>query len=127
MIGAAAGMTLTQRLRQEGPIARDIKFKVRPGPRYRVCFRTPRDDTVRVALVNQAREPVRVLHDAPLAESGPAEEPGEKAPAHCFDWDGRDDAGEAVPPGFYRLQVTLREADRQGISGEKLRITEPPS
>lgn len=120
-------MTVTQRLRQEGPIARDIKFKVRPGPRYRVCFRTPRDDTVRIALVDQNREPVRVLHDGPLAESGPAEDPDEKPPAHCFDWDGRDDAGEPVPAGFYRLRVTLEEADREGISGEKLRIAEPPS
>jgi len=120
-------MTLTQRLRQEGPIARDIKFKTRPGPRYRVCFRTPRDDRVLVALVDQAREVVRVLHDAPLAESGPPENPGGKAPAHCFDWDGRDDAGEPVPTGFYRLKISLRDASREGISGEKLRIAEPAS
>jgi flagellar hook assembly protein FlgD len=126
LIGTVAAMTITQGLRQEGTIARDIKLKTKPGPRYRVCFRTSRDDTVQVAMVDGAAQVVRVLADEPLRESEAAEDPDAKPPAHCFDWDGRDDAGQAVPPGLYRLQVTLRQAEREGISGEKLRIVGPP-
>ena len=42
--------------------------------------------------------------------------------AHCFDWDGRSDAGSYVAPGVYRLRLTLEEAERSATSGEKLRI-----
>ena len=125
LIGTVAAMTLTQRLRQEGPIARDIKLKSKPGPRYRICFRTPRDDTVEVAIVDDAERVVRVLADGPLPESSGDEGPDGKPPAHCFDWDGTDESGEPAPPEYYRLRVTLHEAGRSGISGEKLRITEP--
>jgi flagellar hook assembly protein FlgD len=122
LIATAAAMTLTQRLRQEGPIARDIKFKTREGPRYRVCFRTPRDDTVEVAIVDDAEQVVRILAHEPLPESGGADGPDEKPPAHCFDWDGTDESGQPVPSEFYRLRITLEDADRSGISGEKLRV-----
>lgn len=125
LVATVAAMTLTQRLRQEGPIARDIKLKTKPGPRYRICFRTPRDDTVEVAIVDDAEQVVRVLADGPLSESGGDEGPDGKSEAHCFDWDGTDQSGESVPPEYYRLRVTLRDAGRSGISGEKLRVTEP--
>lgn len=125
LIATVAAMTLTQRLRQEGPIARDIKFKTREGPRYRVCFRTPRDDTVEVAIVDDADEVVRVLADGPLPESAGDAGPDGKPSAHCFDWDGLDESGVAAPPEYYRVRISLEEAGRSGISGEKLRIVEP--
>jgi len=124
-VATVAAMTLTQRLRQEGPIARDIKLKTKPGPRYRICFRTPRDDTVEVAIVDDDERTVRVLSDGPLPESSGDAGPDGKPPAHCFDWDGTDGNGDPVPPEFYRLRVTLREVGRSGVSGEKLRIIEP--
>jgi len=127
LIGTVAAMVVTQHLRQEGPIARDIHFKTAEGPRYRVCFRTPRDDTVEVAMVDRSEQLVRVLADEPLPESGAAEDGDDKAPAHCFDWDGVGSDGAPVAPGAYRLRITLRDAGRQGISGEKLRIEDPPS
>ena len=45
--------------------------------------------------------------------------------AHCFDWDATDEAGGAVGAGIYRLRVTLNEADRSGVSGERIRIGPP--
>jgi hypothetical protein len=42
--------------------------------------------------------------------------------AHCFDWDGLSDAGQLVPPGKYRLRLSLIEADRVATSGERLRV-----
>ena len=114
LLAATAGaMVLTQHLRDEGPVASSIHWKTRSGPRYRVCFRLTKDDRVRVAVVDFDGRHVTSLSDGPL-RGGDA--------AHCFDWDGRTDAGAPVPPGRYLLQLTLGEADRVAVSGERLRI-----
>jgi flagellar hook assembly protein FlgD len=116
-------MVITQHLRQEGPIASNIHFRVPEAGRYRVCFRTPRSDTYEVAVVDASGAVVRTLAaDAPLAGET---DPDDKRDAHCFDWDGLDDAAAPVPAGVYRLKVSLTEADRSGISGERLKIREP--
>ena len=112
--GTAAAMVLTQHLRHDGPVASSIHWKTRPGPRYRVCFRLTRDDTVQVAVVDPADQVVRVLASTRALE-------GSDTP-HCFPWNGRDAAGNPVPPGSYRLQLTLRDADRVAVSGERLTI-----
>ncbi len=75
-------MVLTQKLRHDGPVASSIHWKTRPGPRYRVCFRLTRDDTVQVAVVDPADHVVRVLASADPLEGSDT--------AHCFAWDGRD-------------------------------------
>jgi FlgD Ig-like domain len=115
--GTAAAIVLTQHLRHDGPVASAIHWKTRPGPRYRVCFRLTRDDTVQVAVVDSDDRVVRVLA-SPEALAG-------SETAHCFGWDGRDDAGQPVPPGSYHLQLSLEDADRVAVSGERLTITEP--
>jgi hypothetical protein len=114
LAGTAAAMVLTQHLRHDGPVASSIHWKTRPGPRYRVCFRLTRDDTVQVAVVDPADHVVLVLASAEPLE-------GSDTP-HCFDWSGRDAAGQPVPPGSYHLQLTLRDADRVAVSGERLTI-----
>ena len=117
LAGTATAMVLTQKLRHDGPVASSIHWKTRPGPRYRVCFRLTRDDTVQVAVVDSADHVVRVL-----ASSDPLE--GSDA-AHCFAWDGRDASGQPAPRGAYRLQLSLRDADRVAVSGERLTIPAP--
>ena len=49
--------------------------------------------------------------------------------SHCFDWDGRDGSGNFRHQAGYRLQLTLRDADRVATSGERLNIGpgRPPS
>jgi hypothetical protein len=116
LAGTAGAIVLTQHLRKEGPIVSNIFFK-RPVGRYRACFSLTRDDTVQVELVNASDQVVRVL-----ARSQPLKGGSEKADAHCFDWDGTDDAGKPVPPGPYRLRFELQEADRVATSGEHLVI-----
>lgn len=113
--GTAAAMVLTQHLRHEGPVASSIHWKTRPGPRYRVCFRLTRDDTVGVAVVDPSDRVVRVLASAEPLQ-------GSDAP-HCFDWNGRDAGGNPAPPGTYHLQLSLRDADRVAVSGERVTIT----
>jgi flagellar hook assembly protein FlgD len=124
VLGTVAAMVVTQRLRKEGPIATDIRLKTKPDE-YRVCFRMPRDDTVDVAMVGSSGQVVRALASGAELDGGPRGEDNGKRTAHCFDWDGRDETGAAVPPGLYRLQLSLAEADRVAISGEKLRIDAP--
>jgi len=115
LAGTAGAMVLTQHLRHDGPVASSIHWKTRPGPRYRVCFRLTRDDTVQVAVVDPDDNIVRVLaSDEPLEGSDTA---------HCFAWNGRDAAGQPVPPGSYHLQLSLRDADRVAVSGERLDIS----
>lgn len=111
----AGAMVLTQHLRDEGPVASSIYWKVRPGPRYRVCFLLARDDDVKVSVVDFSGRPVAVLGDGPL-EGGDA--------PHCFPWDGRTSSG-APAAGIYHLQLDLRKADRVAVSGEKVRIPPP--
>jgi flagellar hook assembly protein FlgD len=95
-------------------------LKTKPG-RYRPCFRLTETDTLDVAIVDaEGRVVVMLADDQPLE--------GDDA-SHCFDWDGRDTTGNFPPPGRYRLQLTLRDADRIATSGERLNIAAagPPS
>jgi hypothetical protein len=114
LLAASAGaMVLTQHLRDEGPVASSIHWKTRPGPRYRVCFRLTKDDRVQAAVVDTDERQVKLLSNGELR--------GGDTP-HCFDWDGRSDSGDSVPPGRYHLELRLDEADRVAVSGERLRI-----
>jgi FlgD Ig-like domain len=113
LAATAAAIVITQHVRDEGPVASTIHWKTRPGPRYRVCFRLTRSDKVQVSVVDYANRSVRVLADRELT-GGDA--------AHCFDWNGRNSAGQPAPPGPYHLQLSLERADRTAVSGERLTI-----
>jgi hypothetical protein len=118
--GAVAAMVITQKARDRGPVAFNVKLKTKPG-RYRPCFRLTEADTLDVAIVDaEGRVVVMLADDQPLE--------GDDA-SHCFDWDGRDASGNFPPAGRYRLQLTLRDADRVATSGERLNIAAggPPS
>jgi hypothetical protein len=121
LVGVGAAMVLTQHLRSEGTVVSQIVFRVDNGPRYRVCFQTPRDDTFDVAIVDTEGAAVRVLAAGRALEGTTSPD---KASANCFDWDGLTSAGTPAPPGNYRLRLDLAEAERRLVSGEKLKITE---
>jgi hypothetical protein len=111
--GTVAAMVLTQEARDRGPVAFNVKLKTKPG-RYRPCFRLTESDTLDVAIVDPDGQVVVMLADDQPLEGDDA--------SHCFDWDGRDTTGQFPPPGRYRLQLTLADADRVATSGERLRI-----
>jgi hypothetical protein len=119
LVGIVGGMTLTQRLRSEGPVVSRIALKTKGAPPYRVCFQTPRDDTFDVGLVDRDGEFVRELASGVPLEGDPS---AAKESANCFEWDGRDEAGELVRPGPYRLFLRLDDVDREVVSGEKLKL-----
>jgi hypothetical protein len=118
--GSVAALILTQRARDQGPVAYNVTLKTKPG-RYRPCFRLTKSDTLDVAIVDANGRVVKMLADDQRLE-------GDETP-HCFDWDGRADNGEFPPAGRSRLRLTLADADRVATSGERLRIQPggPPS
>lgn len=129
VVGTVAAMALTQHLRKEGPIASEIRFKAKKDG-YRACFRMPRDDVVDVEIVESgSRDVVKVLAEAEPLSGGPSDGDGDgerdNVNAHCFDWDATDESAAAVGTGIYRLRVTLNEAGRSGVSGERIRIGPP--
>jgi hypothetical protein len=113
LVGTAAAMVVTQHLRHDGPVVSNIFLKQRPHGAYRACFALTRSDTVRVEMVDASGDEVRVLLPSQRLSGGT-----EKADAHCYAWDGTDDAGTAVPAGTYYLRFHLDDAGRTATSGE---------
>ena len=121
LVGTAGAMVLTQHLRHDGSVVSNIFFKKQPHGRYRACFALTRSDTVQVEMVDGDGRAVRVLlPDQPL-EGGT-----EKSDAHCYAWNGTNDAGAPVAPGAYYLRFELEDAGRTATSGEHVVIQPPP-
>jgi flagellar hook assembly protein FlgD len=110
-------MVVTQGVRNDGPVASNIRLKTKPEGRYRICFRLTKADDVQVDVVNGEGELIRSLADEHL-------EGGDEA--HCYDWDGRTDGGQEATPGIYRARLTLDQAERVATSGERLRVHSEP-
>jgi hypothetical protein len=72
------------------------------------------DDHALVAIVDSHEQIVRTLDsDVALAEREPV----------TYVWDGRNDSGDFVPPGRYRLRVDLPGADREMIWPHRFTVT----
>ena len=79
-----------------------------------VSFFLNREDTIDLAIVGAEDGEVRRNLATGLVLEGNRR--------HCALWDRRDEAGELVPPGAYRLRVSLSEADRVATAGEAIRV-----
>jgi flagellar hook assembly protein FlgD len=62
-----------------------------------------------VVLYDVRGRRVAQLHDGPLGSAGP----------HAFSWDGRDDAGRALPSGAYLARAV---ADGREVSGKVMLV-----
>jgi hypothetical protein len=116
VLGTVAALSVNQKLRRDGPVARAIKFRpARDGTgRTKVSFRLTKTDTVEVAVVADDDELTKVLvHSVPL-------DGGDRK--YRFYWDRRDEEGRRAPPGLYRLRLTLEDADRVATSGERFKV-----
>jgi hypothetical protein len=76
------------------------------NPATRLAFETPRAGHVRLEIVDVRGRRLRLLLDGELP-----------AGRHALDWDGRDDAGRALPSGLYLSRLGL---DGEGDSGRLL-------
>jgi hypothetical protein len=85
--------------------------------RARVRFRLTRSDRATVEIVDGDDRRVRVLfRNRPIREFRFV----------VLRWDGKSDAGRVVPPGPYKLRVTLLEQERTLIPPGRFRLHEAP-
>ena len=80
----------------------------------RITLREP--DRIDVSIVDTSGDPVRVLASDLRRPRGVA----------TFDWDGRDEAGEVVRDGRYRLRIRLRENRRTITVPTPIRVDATP-
>ena len=109
LLATAAAFGFTERLKLErSPVtAPQLERVLAPAcdcPRETVDLAVTlrRPDRLDVAIVDMDGEHVRTLATAVQRPRGVAR----------FRWDGRDDAGEVVADGRYRLRLALADADR---------------
>ena len=125
LIGSAAAFTRSERLKLErSPVAKP-KFDRHFSP---TCDCARSKATLTLLLRSPERVDVSVVdldggHVATLAEARDLE-----AGRASFEWDGRNDEGQVVPDGRYRLKVRL-ERDRRTILVPKTIVvdTAPPT
>jgi hypothetical protein len=83
-----------------------------------LSFRLRRSDRVDAVLVDGRGDPVRTLASDLQRPRGRV----------TFLWNGRDEAGEVVPDGRYRLRVHLRQSRRTILIPTPVKVdTDPPS
>ena len=121
---SAAAFTVTERLKLERSPITAPRFDRQFSPvcdcptavaRLRLLFREA--ETVDATVVDSQGNAVRTLAS------------GEAVPAgrHTFLWDGRDDDGELVPDGVYRLRLRLEREGRTIAVPTTIRVdTTPP-
>jgi len=87
--------------------------------RMRVGFSLTVDDRVTVTVLDQEGEAVRtIVDDEPLKAY---------RRLNAVRWDGKDDDGNRVPDGRYRIRVTLRNQGRSWVSPRSVLVdTSPP-
>ena len=83
--------------------------------RGRVRFRLTRSDRVTAEVLTQGDRRVRVLY---------RDRPTEEFRFVVIRWNGKDDAGEVVAPGPYKLRLTLLDQDRTVIPPGRFRVHE---
>jgi hypothetical protein len=111
LVGSAAAFTRTERLKlAASPVAKP-QFERHLSP---TCGCTHATATLTLLLRRPERLDVSVVdadgaHVATLADAQDS-----KAGRISYDWNGRDDGGEVVPDGLYRLKVRL-EHDRRTL------------
>ena len=121
--GTTAAFTITEALKLEpAPVSSARAEEVfSPGcgcPKdiARLAMRLRRDDRLDLDILSEG-EPIRNLARDLEQDKGRVR----------VRWDGRDDAGNFVPDGVYRLRVHLRDADRTIVIPRTIRVdTESP-
>jgi flagellar hook assembly protein FlgD len=128
-LAALIALAVIQQVRLDGVVL-DLARVTRvtgesASPRHRVKvefrMRTDSEDAV-VRIVNDEDEPVATLVDGEPLEGDERE--------YTFYWDGRDEAGERVPRGLYRVEILLRDQGREILPDESVDLRggpEPPA
>jgi hypothetical protein len=125
LAGTTTAFALTEALKlEQSPVSRP-RFKsvfsptcACPRETARLAVRLLDADTIDAVIVDEDGNSVRTL------ASHEPHAPGRTV----FRWDGRDDRGEIVPDGTYRLNLHFAEADRTILIPDTVRVdTRPPT
>jgi hypothetical protein len=125
LAGTTTAFALTEALKlEQSPVFRP-RFKsvfsptcACPQETARLVVRLRDADTIDAVIVDEDGNPVRTL------ASRERHAPGRTV----FRWNGRDDRGEIVPDGTYRLRLHFAEADRTILIPNPVRVdTQPPT
>jgi hypothetical protein len=125
VVATVAAFFVTQLLKSEFPLV--IRFAATPkqispnGDRFRdgtrVGFDLSEPATVTFSIMDgEGNEVRRLVDNRPLAGDT----------KHRFEWDGRDDEGDPVPDGVYRMRVVRRDEGRVVDSVKRLRVDRRP-
>jgi hypothetical protein len=122
--GTAAAFTVTEALKLERSPLTAPRFAEVLSPTCacrtqvaRLSFRLRHPDRLDVVIVS-GEDPIRTLVDDLDRQRSRVR----------VRWDGRDDAGEVVPDGVYRLRVSLQKSDRTILFPNEIRVdTEAPA
>jgi len=109
VLGAVAAFVQAQALKADRPALRALDFDARLAPGChcaqavaRLAVRLRDGQRIDAAIIDADGRPVRTLATGELRGGGEV----------AFTWSGRDDAGEIVPDGDYRLRIDLTEPKR---------------
>jgi hypothetical protein len=124
LVGTTAAFAITQALKLERSPIKAPRFSRAfsptcdcPQSTARLAFQLRRADSLDIDLVDGDGERVRRLEDGARHGDGRVE----------VSWDGRDDDGEVVPDGAYRLRVHLDDDRRTIVIPNRIRVdTEAP-
>jgi hypothetical protein len=120
--GTAAAFAVTQGLKlDKSPIfGTDIGKRVSPaaGTEAKIAFRLREADAVTVSVVDEEGEVVRTLLSRQRF----------RPRRFTLSWDGRDDAGRALPEGIYRPRIRLADERTTTMLPNDIELdTTPPS
>jgi hypothetical protein len=124
LVGSAAAFTRSERLKLAASPLGKPKFERHLSPTCdcrhataSLSFLLRRPERLDVSVVDSDGGHVATLADGEDFEAGTV----------SFEWDGKDDGGQVVPDGLYRLKVRL-ERDRRNVLIPKTIVvdTEPP-
>jgi len=119
LVATATAFAVTERLKLEdspvlGTQITDL-FSPKKGE-AKIGFRLRREEDIRLDVVDDHGTVVR--HALGSGVFGQA--------FHQFAWDGRNDAGQIVPDGVYRVQVRLKDEDRTIEFPDTVRVDSTP-
>jgi hypothetical protein len=105
LVATATAFAVTEHLKLEDSPVINTRFAPRFSPdkaEERIGFRLRREEEISLDIADSNGAIVK--HAVGSGVFGQA--------YHQFAWDGRDDSGEIVPDGVYRVQLTLKDEDR---------------
>jgi hypothetical protein len=109
VVAALVSLALIQEARQRGEVldlvevTRSFSPQAEQSARIEWRQRRSSDDAV-VQIIDTAGHPVRTLLDGGELAGDDREQ--------VFRWNGSTDAGDVAPPGLYRIEILLRDQDR---------------